>query len=96
MFTLFTLSDIEESDFNENEYITVLYKKYGKALWKYAYLISQNNEIASDLVSATFLKLIEKIEIIKKVHRYKIKSYLMSMVKNTYLNYLNKEKKSLT
>ena len=92
MFTLFTLPYIEESDFNENEYITVLYEKYGRALWKYAYLLSQNNEIAGDLVSTTFLKVIEKMEIIKKVHRYKIKSYLMSMIKNTYLNYLNKEK----
>ena len=40
----------------------------------------------------TFLKVIEKIDIIKKIHKYKIKSYLMSMIKNTYLNYLNKEK----
>jgi DNA-directed RNA polymerase specialized sigma24 family protein len=77
---LFTIFSTEESDFNENEYITVLYEKYGKALWEYAYLLSQNNEIASDLVSTTFLKVIEKMEIIKKVHRYKIKSYLMSMV----------------
>lgn len=92
MFILFTISDTEESNFNDNEYITVLYKNYGKALWKYTYALSKNNEIASDLVSSTFLKVIEKIETIKKVHRYKVKSYLMSMVKNTYLNYLNKEK----
>ncbi len=92
MFILFSFPDIEGSDFNENEYVTALYEKYGKPLWKYAYLLSQNNEIASDLVSATFLKVIEKIDIIKKIHRYKIKSYLMSMVKNTYFNYLNKEK----
>lgn len=89
---LFAIFDTEESDFNENEYVTILYEKYGRSLWKYAYSLSQNNEIACDLVSTTFLKVIEKIEIIKKVHRYKIKSYLMSMVKNTYLNHFNKEK----
>lgn len=92
MFILFTLPDIEESDFNENEYVTILYEKYGKSLWKYAYSLSRNNEIASDLVSTTFLKVIEKIDIIKKVHKYKIKSYLMSMIRNTYFNHLNKEK----
>lgn len=95
MFILFTLPDIEESDLNENEYVTILYEKYGKSLWKYAYSLSSNNEIASDLVSTTFLKVIEKIDIIKKVHKYKIKSYLMSMVRNTYINYLNKEKSTV-
>jgi RNA polymerase sigma factor (sigma-70 family) len=89
---LFVMPVTEESNFNEKEYITILYEKYGRSLWKYAYVLSQNNEIASDLVSITFLKVIEKMGIIKKVHRYKIKSYLMSMVKNTYINYLNKEK----
>ncbi len=92
MFILLTTSNIKESDFNDNEYVTNLYKKYGKTLWKYAYSLSQNNEMADDLVSATFLKIIEKIDIIKKVHRYKTKSYLMSIVRNSYFNYLNKEK----
>lgn len=94
MFLLFTTTNIDEPDIETNnyDYVTSLYESYGKVLWKYAYSLSKNNEIASDLVSATFLKVIEKVELIKKVHRYKIKSYLMSMVKNTYLNYLNKEK----
>lgn len=92
MFILFTMPNIKESDFDDNEHITILYEKYGRALWKYAYSLSQNNEIAGDIVSTTFLKVIEKIDIIKKIHKYKIKSYLMSMVRNTYLNYLNKEK----
>lgn len=94
MFFLFTMPSADETDnkINSYDYVTILYEDYGKALWKYAYTLSKNNEIASDLVSTTFLKAIEKIEIINKIHRYKMKSYLMSMVKNTYLNYLNKEK----
>lgn len=85
-------ADETDNKINSYDYVTILYEDYGKALWKYAYTLSKNNEIASDLVSTTFLKAIEKIEIINKIHRYKMKSYLMSMVKNTYLNYLNKEK----
>ncbi len=92
MFILLTLPDTEVSTFDDKEYVINLYEKYGKSLWKYAYSLSKNNEIANDLVSATFLKVIEKIDIIRKVHRYKIKSYLMSMVKNTYYNYIKKEK----
>jgi RNA polymerase sigma-70 factor (ECF subfamily) len=92
MFIFFTIPFNGESDFNANDYVTLLYENYGRALWKYAYSLSQNNEIASDLVSITFLKIIEKIEIIKKIHRYKMKSYLISMVKNTFINYYNKEK----
>lgn len=94
MFLLFTLSDFDEKDIeiNDYDYVTTLYEKYGKILWKYAFKLSKINATASDLVSITYLKVIEKIEIIKKIHSYKIKSYLMSIVRNTYLNYLNKEK----
>ncbi len=91
MFILLTLPDTEESTLDDKEFVINLYEKYGKPLWKYAYSLSKNNEAANDLVSTTFLKVIEKIEIIRKVHRYKIKSYLMSMVKNTYFNYIKKE-----
>jgi RNA polymerase sigma-70 factor (ECF subfamily) len=94
MFFLFTTSNVDETDneINGYDYIINLYEKYGKTLWKYAFQLSKSNEIASDLVSTTYLIAIEKIEIINKIHRYKIKSYLISMVKNTYINYINKEK----
>ncbi|MEL7648742.1 MAG: sigma-70 family RNA polymerase sigma factor [Sedimentibacter sp.] len=94
MFLLFTVPDFDETDIEINNYdfVTTLYERYGKTLWKYAFKLSKSNETASDLVSTTYLKVIEKIETIKKIHSYKMKSYLMSIVKNTYLNYLNKEK----
>lgn len=91
MFILLTLPDTEESTLDDKEFVITLYEKYGKPLWKYAYSLSKNNEAANDLVSTTFLNVIEKIEIIRKVHRYKIKSYLMSIVKNSYINYIKKE-----
>jgi len=77
---------------NNYEYVKDLYEQYGKTLWKYAFKLSKNSMIADDIVSTTFLKVVEKIEIIKKVHMYKIKSYLMSMVKNNYLDFINKDK----
>nr|WP_312576496.1 sigma-70 family RNA polymerase sigma factor [Sedimentibacter sp.] len=97
MFLLLTASDMEESgmEVSNRDYATYLYEKYGKTLWKYAYKLSKNHDISNDMVSTTFLKVIEKIETIKKVHTYKLKSYLMSMVKNTYINYINREKSNV-
>lgn len=93
MFIIFTMSDIKASDteVNNREFVTQLYEKYGKILWKYACKLSKNHEIANDTVSETFLKIIEKIEIIKKIRSYKLKSYLISIVRNTYINYINCE-----
>lgn len=93
MFFLLNLSDSEDSTVkvNDYEYATYLYEKYYKTLWKYAFSLSKNNAIANDIVSATFLKVIERIEIIEKIQPYKIRAYLMSMVRNNYLNYIGKE-----
>ena len=95
MFILFTLQDTDKFTFDDNEYVIALYEKYSKPLWKYAYTLSKNNEIANDLIATTFLKIIENMAIIRKIRRYKIKSYLLSMVKNTYYNYIKKEKKEI-
>ncbi len=94
MFCLLAVSDTEESDVETTnyEYAVYLYKKYNRTLWKYAFALSKSPDISNDLVSTTFLKVIERIEMIQKIHVYKIKSYLMSMVKNNYINYVKKEK----
>ncbi len=91
MFFLLNLSnsDIEANDY---EYAAYLYEKYYKTLWKCAFNLSKNCDIANDMVSTTFLKVIEQIEIIRKIQPYKIRAYLMRMIKNNYLNYINKEK----
>jgi len=97
MFFLLTVSDADDSDIEVSNcgFVTNLYEKYGRTLWKYAFKLSNSSEVSSDIISTTFLKVIEKVDIIKKIHTYKIKSYLMSMVKNTYLNYINKEKSNI-
>ena len=94
MFFLLNLSDSEDSNSkaNDYEYAVYLYEKYYKTLWKYAFNISKNKEFSSDMVSTTLLKVIELIESIREIHPYKIRSYLMRMIKNNYLNYIDKEK----
>jgi len=94
MFFLSNLSDSEDSNIeaNDYEYEMYLYERYYKALWKYAFNLSKSQEVANDIVSTTFLKVIELIEAIRKIQPYKIRAYLMRMIKNNYLNYIDKEK----
>lgn len=88
MIIFSTFSNEEENDL---EFITRLYNNYGKIMWKYAYKLCNDYDVSNDVVSMTFLKIIEKVEIVRKVRIYKIKSYLMSIVKNTFLNYKKNE-----
>lgn len=74
------------------ELVTDLYNTYGKAMWKYAYKLSNDYEISNDVVSIAFVKIIEKLDLVKKIRKYKIKSYLLSIVKNSFINYKSKEK----
>lgn len=89
MIIFSTFSNNEENDL---EFITRLYGNYGKVMWKYAYKLSNDYDVSNDIVSMSFLKIIEKVEIVRKVRIYKIKSYLISIVKNTFLNYNKNEK----
>lgn len=97
MFFLLNISDTEEDDIEVNnyEYITGLYEKYNKTLWKYAFKLSKNNDVANDIVAITFLKVVENIETIKRIHKYKMKSYLMSMIRNNFINHIKKEKTNI-
>lgn len=89
MIIFSAFSNDEENDL---EFITRLYDNYGTIMWKYAYRLSNDYGVSNDIVSTAFLKIVEKIEIVRKIRIYKIKSYLMSIIKNTFLNYKKNEK----
>ncbi len=83
---------ISNTEGNNVELVTNLYNTYSKTMWKYAYKLSNDYEISNDIVSISFLKIIEKLDLVKKIRKYKIKSYLLSIVKNSFINYKSKEK----
>lgn len=97
MFFLLNLSNTvgrntELTELSDKEYVTFLYETYYGALWKYALFLTNNNDtVASDIISITFLKVLEQIYSIRKIKRYKIKAYLKKTVYNNYLNYIKKE-----
>lgn len=98
MFFLSNLSDIdggntELTELSDREYVIFLYETYYGALWKYALFLTKNNDtVASDIISITFLRVLEQIHSVRKIKEYKIKAYLLKAVRNNYFNYIKKEK----
>ncbi len=95
MFFLSNLSDTVggNTELNDKEYAAFLYETYYDALWKYALFLTNNNyTVSSDIISISFLKVLEQIHSVRKIGKYKIKAYLKKSVYNNYLNYIKKEK----
>ena len=72
-----------------NELITYYYPFIQKYLLK----LTNNEEIAKDMMQETFLKLITSIDKYKIKGKAKFSTYLITMAKNCYLDYLKKNKK---
>lgn len=68
--------------------IETAYRKYYNDLFNYAYYLSHNVYIAEDVVAETFLRAIDKINTYKD--EATIKSWLLSIAHNYYINYLRK------
>ena len=74
-----------------NELITFYYPFVFKFLFK----ITSANDIVEDLVQEAFLKLIKNIDKFDVKGKAKFSTYLMTIVRNCYLDYLKKETKEL-
>lgn len=74
-----------------NELITFYYPFVFKFLLK----ITSDNGISEDLVQETFFKLIKNIDKFNVKGKAKFSTYLMTIAKNCYLDYLKKETKEL-
>lgn len=97
MFFLSNLLDTygESAELSDKEFAAFLYETYYDTLWKYALFLTNNNyTVASDVISISFLRILEQIHSVRKIKKYKIKAYLKKSVYNNYLNYIRKEKLS--
>lgn len=66
----------------EAEWLTQLYEEYSRPMWKYAYKILQDPQLADDVVQSTFQKIIEKIDVLRALDCNKRKAYIVIMVRN--------------
>ena len=68
-----------------------IYNIYFKDVYKFLLSLTKNKEIAQDITSETFLKIINNEDKLENVEN--TKSYIISIAKNTYINYYNRNKK---
>lgn len=71
-----------QASMTETEWLTQLYEEYRHPMWKYAYKILQDPQLADDVVQSTFQKIIEKMDILQALDCNKRKAYIVIMVRN--------------
>ncbi|MFL0198801.1 RNA polymerase sigma factor [Clostridium sp. WILCCON 0269] len=72
-----------------------LISKYHPFVYKFLIKITQDEEIAEDITQETFLKVIKNIEKFDVYGKAKFSTYIITVSKNCYIDYLRKEKKFL-
>ena len=77
----------------EKEAFNELITKYYPYVSKFLIKLTINEELAQDLVQETSLKVITNIDKFDTKASAKFSTYLMKIAKNTYLDYLKKDKK---
>lgn len=70
--------------------IEKIYRIYFEDVYRFLLSLSKNKEVAQDITSETFLKVINNSNKIEKTRN--IKAYIFTIAKNTYINYYNKNK----
>lgn len=70
-----------------------LYSKYFHDVYRFILSMCKNQSIADDIVQETFFKVLKNSNKIDSVKN--IKAWLCEIAKNTYLNYIDKNKKTI-
>lgn len=73
-----------------------LYRKYADDIFNYFwYRVNHNREVAEDLMQETFVRAFEHLPKFRE-RGYSYKTYLLSIAKNLWVNYLKKRKPSIS
>lgn len=90
---IFFMAFSSENERNKFEYI---YGKYKKLLFYKAYEILKDYMLAEDATSEAFLRIYKNLHKIEDINSNQTVSFLVTIVKNTSLTILGKEKKNIT
>ena len=82
---LMALDDPDDRDF-----IIRLYKEHRKLMYAVALRIVHDRQIAEDMVSNAVINMIGSINTLRKVNRCRLRSYIVSIVRNNSIDYLRK------
>ena len=70
-----------------------IYKKYYSIIFKYLMSLTKNTDLSEELTQETFYKMIKKINTYNEKSKFVV--WLCEIAKNTYYDYLRKNKKIL-
>lgn len=79
---------------NDREYMTWLYKEHHRLMFSTAWRYSRDKHTVEDIVSDSCVALIKKISTIRSLDRNKLCAYIVSTVRNTALNHIDKQQRS--
>ena len=74
--------------------IEEVYVKYSKSVYKYIFCLTENKEIAEDIVQETFLVAVKNIN--KFEGKCKITTWLCQIAKNIWYSRLKKDNKEIS
>lgn len=72
-----------------------LISRYHPFVFKFLVKITENEQLAEDLTQDIFIKVIRNIDKFDIYGKAKFSTYVITMSKNSYIDYLRKEKRSL-
>ncbi len=76
----------------ETEKLKQLYEIYEQLMFRIAYAVLHNNELAEDAVSDSFIRIIERLNRIGVVKSDKTKNYIVRVIKSTSINIYRKNR----
>ncbi|KJR48857.1 RNA polymerase sigma factor SigW [Desulfosporosinus sp. I2] len=84
---------IKKCQRGDKEAFQLLISQYHPFVVKFLVKITNNDQTAEDLTQETFLKVIRNIEKFDTAGQARFSTYVISIAKNAYIDYLRKEKK---
>ena len=86
---------IKRCQMGDKEAFQELISEYHPFVYKFLYKLSENEEVAKDLTQDTFIKVIKNIEKFEIKGSAKFSTYIITISKNLYIDYLRQEKRIL-
>lgn len=84
---------IKKCQRGDKEAFQLLISHYHPFVYKFLVKIGDNEQTAEDLTQETFLKVIRNIDKFDTAGQAKFSTYIISMAKNAFIDYLRKEKR---
>lgn len=79
----------------DNEKLNRIYQLYEQPMYRIAFAVLKNPELAEDAVSDAFMRIIDRLNKIKIPESDKTKAYIVKIIKSTSINIYRKNKRWL-